>query len=154
MLTIRTLEHIKLGSKITILNGIYAILFGLYYIIFFRFILSTDFSAIKSVWGFFDKYNPSISWLLIKFSILFGVLIISGGIAIVYFSLYILRKKEKEAWIVLFIIGIIFWSGIFIIELLNKNFYNLSAGFIGWITFIIGMIIPIRYYTTKTYEGF
>ena len=55
----------------------------------------------------------------------------------------------------LFVIGgIIFWPAILTIELLDKNFYGVIAASIGWITFIMGMTIPIRYYMQKQYTEY
>jgi len=155
MVTIRTIENIKLGSRITFLNGIYAILLGIFYIVSSNFLLTVNFRQIQDAsWGFFEKFNPEIATLFGRLFILVGLIIIAAGICIIYLSHIIAKKKEKDFWIVLFIIGIIFWTGLFIIEALNKNIYTISLGFIGWISFIVGMLIPIKYYLEKPYDRY
>lgn len=155
MVTIRTVQNIKFGSKITLLNGIYAIFLGFFYIIFSKFILNINFKSIKDItWGFFYKFNPEIASMFGRLFILVGLIIIGTGGAIIYLSNTISRKKEKDLWIVLFIIGIIFWTGLFTIEALNKNPYTITASFIGWLSFVIGMLIPIKYYLEKPYDSY
>jgi len=149
MVTIRTIENIKLGSKITLINGIYAILLGIFYLIYKEFILKISFRAFDASWGFFDRYSPEISALFSRLFILVGLIIIASGICIIYLSYQIHRKKEKDLWIVLLVIGMIFWSGLFIIEALNKNVYTTALSFIGWLSFIIGTVIPIKYYVQR-----
>jgi len=154
MLTIRTLENIKRGASITFYNGIYAILFGIFYLVFFRFILKENFRAITIVWQVFAKYNPALNSLLVRLMVLKGLFIITIGIAIIYLSLYILRKKDRATWIILFIIGLTFWPILLTFEILDKNLYTTVLSSIGWITFIIGMIIPIRYYMQRNYTEY
>jgi hypothetical protein len=154
MVTIRTIENIKLGSRITFANGIYAILLGIFYFIMKDFILKINFRSLGSSWGFFDKFNPEISALFGRLFILVGLIIIATGAGIIYLSHIIQKKKEKDFWIVLFIIGIIFWTGLFIIEALNKNIYTITLSFVGWLTFVIGMLIPIKYYIEKPYVDY
>lgn len=154
MITIRTVENIKLGSKITFFNGIYAVLLGILYIAFYPWILNENFKAINKIWQLFYKYNPEISFLYVMSIILKGVLIISLGIAIIYLSNFIIKRKDRPAWIILFIIGIIFWPALLIIEALTKNIYTIIAAFIGWLTFIMGMLIPIRYYLQRSYSEY
>ena len=102
----------------------------------------------------FDKNNPEISALFTKILFLQGILILTLGACIIYLSAYILRKKDKAAWAILFPIGVIFWGGVLIVEILNKNIYTITLSFIGWITFIVGMIIPYKYYTRKTTDEY
>lgn len=154
MPTLKTLENIKTGGRITLFNGIYAILFSIVYLIFFKFILKTNFKAMDIVWQVFSKYNPSINSLIVKLMILKGIFILAIGILIIYLSSYILKKKDKASWIILFIIGLIFWPSLLTFELLDKNIYTAIASFIGWLTFIIGMLIPIKYYTQTEYEEY
>jgi len=154
MVAIRTIENIKTGSRITLWNGIYAILLGFFYLIFSNFILKINFRALEGSWGFFDKFNPEISALFGRLFILVGLIIVAVGAGIVYLSYSIAKKKEKDLWVVLFVIGIIFWSGLLTIEILNQNVYTISLSFIGWITFIIGKIIPIKYYLEKPYSSY
>ena len=154
MLNLQTLESIKRGSRITYFNGIYAVLLGIFYIVFHSWIIRVDFSAIGSVWNVFSRYNSVLATLYLKFIILTGLLIISSGIAIIYLSSYILKKKDKTAWVVLFILGIILWPSILTIELINKNYFNAGFAFFGWLTFVIGIIIPIRYYFERDYNDY
>lgn len=151
MLTIETVENIKKGSWITFYNGIYAMILGILNIALFRYILKMDFRAIDVVQQVFSKYNPALNFMFVKLVILKGIFIFTVGIAIVYLSNYIIKKKDKAAWIILFLIGIIFWPALLAIEVLNKNLYTGIAVFIGWMTFIIGMIIPMKYYLKKDY---
>lgn len=154
MLTIKTIDRIKNGSLVTFYNGIYAAVLGAIYLIFFNFILKTNFKAIDVVWQVFAKYNPAVNSLFIRLMILKGVFIIAIGALIAYLSNYIYKKKEKSTWIALFIIGIIFWPSILTFEILDKNIYTIIASFIGWATFIIGMLIPIKYYIQREPENF
>jgi len=154
MLTIRTVQNIKVGSRITYLNGIYAIILGLFYIIFFKFIIKINFRKIDAIWQIFEKYNPQISQIFIRLFILKGIFIIALGIILIYLSLYILKKKDKNAWFVLFIIGVLFWASLLVIEIFDKNIYTIIASAVGWIMFIIGMLLPIKYYIEKEEEGY
>jgi hypothetical protein len=149
MLTIKTVENIKLGSRITYFNGIYAVLTGLYYIIFYNWILKANLRAFNSVWTVFSKYNPDLAMLFIKTIIIQGMLIIALGLCIIYLSAYISRRKDRSAWVALFFIGLILWGGLLTIEILNYNFLNVALAGIGWLMFIVGMLIPIRYYLDK-----
>ena len=104
MLTIKTLENIKLGARITLLNGIYASLLGIFYLGFFNFILKTDMRAIDVVWQVFAKYNSALNALFIRLMIMKGIFIFSIGIFLIYLSYYILKKKDKGTWATLFIV--------------------------------------------------
>jgi len=154
MLTIKTVENIKRGAWITYINGIYAIILGVIYLSFFRFLLKTNLKAIGVVWQVFAKYNPEINALFIRLIILKGIFIIAIGILIIYLSDYIFRKKDRGTWISLFVIGLIFWGSLLTFEIFDKNIYTISLVAIGWIGFIIGMLIPIRYYTQKDYGDY
>ena len=154
MLTIRTVQNIKRGSRITWLNGIYAIILGFLYIVFFKFIIKTNFHTISAIWQIFDKYNPDIAGLFVKLLVIKGVFIISIGIMIIYLSSYILRKKDKSAWFVLFLIGLLFWGSLLTVEILDKNIYTILLSGIGWIMFIIGMLLPIKYYMERDYDDY
>ena len=154
MITANTVQSIKFGSKITIFNGIYAILLGIVYLGFSKLILLENFRVIDVVWQVFSKYNPSISWMLVKLMIIKGVFIITLGIVIVYLSTYILKRKDKPTWIMLFIIGLIFWPSMLAFEILDKNWYTTAAFLLGWISFIVGMLIPVKYYLQKDYQEY
>ncbi len=154
MLTTKTLENIKRGARITIFNGIYAILLGIFYLVFFEFILKTNFHAIDIVWQIFAKYNPAINLFLVKLIIIKGSFVITIGAVIAYLSNYILKKKEKATWVALFIIGLIFWPSLLTFEILDKNWYTTAMAFFGWISFIIGMVLPIKYYMQREYNEY
>jgi len=150
MLTIKTLESIKRGGRITYFNGIYAVLTGLYYIIFYNWILKTNLREFGSVWTVFSKYNPDLAMLFIKGEIIQGLLIISIGLAIIYLSSYIVRRKDRSAWVALFVIGLLLWGGLLTIEFFNQNIISIAIALVGWIIFVIGMLIPIGYYLDRS----
>lgn len=154
MLNIRTLENIKRGARITLFNGLYAIVLGAFYLIFFGFILKTNFHAINVVWQIFAKYNPAINAFLVQLIVIKGLFVMTLGVAITYLSNYILKKKEKSTWVILFIIGLIFWPSLLTFEILSKNLYTTAMAFFGWITFIIGMVFPIKYYMQREYNEY
>jgi len=155
MLTIETLEKIKTGARITFFNGIFAIIFGVAYLGFMEFILKYNMRIIDVVWQVFYKYNNDLASIIVRLTLLKCALIIIMGIMIIYLSDHILKRKDRIAWIVLFVIGgIIFWPAILTIEIIDKNFYTVVASAIGWITFIMGMTIPIRYYMQRQYTEY
>ncbi len=148
------IQRVKQGAKITFYNGIYMILFGLVYIFISDYNMRVNFRSISELWGFFLRYNHNISYLFILFNILIGILMISNGIFIIYLSDFIMKRKEKITWVILFLSGIISWVGILIINILFKNWSLIALSAIGWISFVIGMIIPIRYYLEKNYREY
>lgn len=154
MLTIQTLQNIKRGAWFTIINGIYAVLFGVLYMTLYGFILKNNFAAIDVVWQVFEKYNPAISSLIIKLLIFKGIFVITIGVLMIYLASNLLRKKDRDTWIMLFIIGLIFWPSLLTFEVLDKNLYTAIAVGIGWVTFIIGMLIPIKYYSHKEFTDY
>jgi len=154
MLTIQTLENIKKGSRLTWFNGIYAVIYGLLHLIFINLIIKMNFKAVDSIWQVFVKYNPQISFLYLKLMILRGIFIIIIGIIIIYLSSYILKKKDKRAWAALFIVGLIFWATLLALDIMDKNLYLIIASLIGWISFIIGMLMPLRYYLQREYPEY
>jgi len=154
MLTIKTVEDIKIGSRITFWNGIYAIFLGALYLIFIKILLKMNFRVIDVVWQVFAKYNPGINALLFRLIIFKAILIIIFGAVIILLSLYILRKKDKTAWAVLFFLGLIFWASLLAMEIFNKNIYTIIVCFVGLLSFIIGMLLPIRYYLERRYEDY
>ena len=83
MLTIKTLENIKLGARINIFNGVYASLVGVFYFVFFNFILKTDMRAIDVVWQVFSKYNHDLNALYVRLVILKGIFIFALGILMI-----------------------------------------------------------------------
>lgn len=148
------IQKVKQGAKITLYNGIYMIFFGIFYIVFVKFNMSYNFNAISELWGFFAKFNPKISQLFFLFNILIGLFLISGGVTTIYLSDFILKRKEKMTWVILFLSGIISWGGLLVISVLFKNPILITLSFIGWAIFITGMLLPIRYYLEKGYREY
>jgi len=154
MINFRTLERVKWGARVTYYNGIYAFILGIVYIAFFEFILKTNFTSLKVVWNVFSQYNPGISYLLVKLVILKGVLVVAVSIIIMYLSSYVYRKKDRTSWLILLIIGIIFWPGLLVMEFLDKNIWTIILTSIGWISFLMGILIPVRYYVIDVQESY
>ena len=147
-------QRVKQGAKITYYNGIYMVLVGLFYTFFSDFNIRASFRSISESWGFFLRYNPKIAHLFIFFYALVGILMISNGIFIVYLSDFIIKRKEKITWVMLFISGIIGWGGILVISILFENLTLIILSGIGWLSFVIGMVMPIRYYLEKSYREY
>ena len=148
------IRRVKQGAKITLYNGVYMILFGIFYISFFSILMKTNFSSIDQLWGFFAKFNPEIAHMLYLFNILIGIFLISMGILIVYLSDFIMKRKEKMTWVMLFISRIISWAGLLAITFFLKNYLLIILSFIGWLMFIFGMLLPISYYLEKNYREY
>ncbi len=148
------IQNVKRGSKITLYNGVYAILLSLFYIFFGKFILKGNLKVVDSFWQLFSKYNPGLAYMLILINILLGLLLLSFGIMTIYLSIFIIKRKDKFAWVILFISGLITWAGLLTINFLIKNLLMIILAFVGWIIFIIGMVLPIRYYLQKSYPDF
>jgi len=79
---------------------------------------------------------------------------ISMGIIVIYMSYFILKRKEKMTWVVLFLAGIIGWAGLLMASILIKNPTLIVLSAIGWISFVIGMVLPIKYYLEKGYREY
>ena len=148
------IQRVKQGARLTFYNGIYMSLLGLFSIIFNDYVMRTNFVAISELWGFFLRYDKNISNLFLFFVIVMGILMISNGIFIIYLSDYIMKRKEKITWVILFISGIISWVGLLIISILFKNWALIILTFIGWLSFVVGMIVPIKYYIEKSYREY
>ena len=116
--------------------------------------MKSNFEAISQLWGFFAKYNSPIAKMFYFYSIVLGVMLVSEGVVIMYLSDYIFKRKEKMTWVVLFLSGIISWAGLLTVSFLFKNYLLIGFTFFGWITFIIGMLMPIRYYLEKNYKEY
>lgn len=145
---------IRLGSLITLYNGIYAILLGLFFIFFSKLLISEYFERFPEVWEILvRKWVSEISqyFLILIYT---GFLLISFGIFIIYLSNFILKKRDKLTWVILFSAGIIGWAGLFVVNVLAKNITIIVLSFIGWVSFIIGMVIPIKYYLKKEIPEF
>lgn len=148
------LRLIKLGSLITFYNGIYAIVFGIFMIFFSQFLIEKYFKSFPEVWEILvKKWVSDISqyFLILIYS---GFLLISFGIFIVYLSIFITKRKDKLAWVVLFSGGILGWASLFIVNILTKNIVMIFLSFVGWISFVLGMVIPIKYYLQKELPKF
>jgi len=148
------IRKVKQGARITFYNGIYMILFGIFYIVFVKFNMKKSFNAINELWGFFSKFNPEISYLFYLFNVIIGLFLISTGIFTMYLSDFIMKRKEKMTWVVLFLSGLISWVGLLAISFLFKNPLLIGLSFVGWIIFIVGMLLPIRYYLEKGYREY
>ena len=148
------IQKVKQGARITLYNGIYMILFGIFYIVFVKINMNHNFNSISELWGFFAKFNPEITYLFYLFNILIGLFLISGGVTTIYLSDFILKRKEKMTWAILFLSGIISWGGLLIISILFKNPLLIGLSFIGWLIFIVGMLLPIKYYLEKSYREY
>lgn len=148
------IQTVKQGAKITLYNGIYLILLGILIIIFHRFTMTILFESISELWGFFSTYNLKIANLFFLFNLLIGILLISIGIVFIYLSYFIIKRKEKMTWVILFVSGIICWAGLLIISFFLKNWIIISLMAFGWLMFILGMLIPIRYYIQKEYKEY
>jgi len=148
------IHRVKQGAKITFYNGTYMVLFGIFYTFFVQFNMKQNFNAINELWGFFAKFNPEITQLFFLFNILIGLFLISTGITIMYLSDFIIKRKDKMTWVVLFISGIISWGGLLLIAILFKNIPLIVLGIIGWLSFVLGMLLPINYYLEKNYREY
>lgn len=148
------MKLIRLGSLITLYNGIYAISFGFFVIIFSKFLVGKYFEPFPEIWEILvRKWISDISqYFLILISI--GFLLISFGIFVTYISIFIIKRKDKLAWVVLFLAGILGWASLFIINIIGKNLLMIVLSSIGWVSFVIGMILPIRYYLKKELPKF
>lgn len=148
------IHRVKQGAKITLYNGIYMILFGIFQIFFAEFNMKNNFQAIDSIWSLFVKYNPKIYKLFILSNISIGILLVSLGVFIAYLSYFIIKRKDKMAWVILFVSGIVSWVGLLIISFLFQNWILIVLSSIGWVMFIFGMVLPISYYIEKNYREY
>ena len=148
------IRKVKQGARITWYNGIYMILFGIFYTIFIKFNMNQNFKAISELWEFFAKFNPEITFLFYLFNILIGLFLISTGITMMHLSDFIIKRKDKMTWVILFISGLIAWSGLSIIAYLFKNQILIVLSILGLAIFIFGMLLPISYYMEKSYREY
>ncbi len=148
------IHRVKQGAKITLYNGVYMILFGIFQIFFAEYNMKNNFQAIDSIWSLFVKYNPKIYRLFILSNISIGILLISLGVFIAYLSYFIIKRKDKMAWVILFVSGIVSWVGLLIISFLFKNWTLIILSLIGWVMFVFGMVLPISYYIEKNYREY
>jgi hypothetical protein len=148
------IQRVKQGAKITYYNGIYMILFGLFIIFFIDYNMKKNFLAIGELWGFFSRYNSSISSIFIFLNILIGIFLVTHGIMTMYLSDFIIKRKEKLSWVILFFSEVLTWAAILTISILLRNIVLITLSLIGWGTFVIGMLLPIRYYLEKNYREY
>lgn len=148
------IRKVKQGARITLVNGIYMILIGLFYNFFINLNMKINFNSISKLWGFFLRYSPQISYLFKIFNHFIGIFLISLGIIIIYLSYFIIKRKEKMTWAILFLSGIISWAGFLILSILLKNSLHIILAAFGWVSFVIGMVLPIKYYITKNYREY
>lgn len=148
------IQRVKQGAKIIFYNSIYMVILGIFMIFFFNFNMSQIFNSFSQLWGFFSRYNSKISEIFLLFNILLGILLISQGISSMYLSDFIMKRKEKMTWVILFISGLISWAGLLTISIFFQNWILVILAFIGWITFVFGMLFPIQYYLEKPYKEY
>jgi hypothetical protein len=148
------IQRVKQGGKITFYTGIYMIILGIFFTFFIDLNMKYIFNSTTKLWGFFLRYNGDISYLFYLFNILIGILLISNGITIAYLSDFIIKRKEKMTWVILFIMGIISWAGLLTVSILFQSIILIGLSFIGWLIFIIGMLLPISYYVEKPYREY
>ena len=148
------IQRVKQGARITFYNGIYMVLIGLFTMIFIKLNMTINFSRLPEGWGFFAKYNPEVAHIFFLFNIALGILTIANGIVICYLSDFIIKRKDKMAWVVLFVSGIISWAGLLTISILFRNWTTIVLTFIGWASFVFGMLLPIKYYLEKNYREY
>ena len=148
------IRRVKQGARITYFNGFYMIILGFFYIFFSRLNMSISFESRSQLWGFFLRYNSGPAFIFILFNVILGIMLISNGIVAMYLSDFILKRKEKMTWVILFLSGIISWAGLLTVSILFKNLILIILSFIGWTTFIFGMLFPIQYYLEKNYREY
>lgn len=148
------IQRVKQGARISLYNGVYMILLGIYLVFFIKVNMIITFESIYLLWGFFNRYTHNVAHIISLFNILTGILLISEGILIVYLSDFIIKRKEKMAWTMMFLSGVIAWAALLVISILFQNWLLIILAFIGWISFIIGMVLPIRYYIEKNYREY
>jgi hypothetical protein len=130
------------------------IFLGIFYIIFTQPNMKQNFDGISKLWGFFAKYNPEISYLFLLFNIIIGLFLVSQGIIVMYLSDFIIKRKDKLTWVILFFSGLITWAGLLTISILLKNPFLIFLNFAGWLSFVFGMVLPIKYYLEKSYREY
>lgn len=140
---------IRLGSLITLYNGIYTIGYAIFILIFSNVILSEYFRKVPVSWEVFKSSFPERASLYVSLLLAHAFFLLSLGIFIIYISYLLLKKRDKMAWVILFFAGIIGWASLFIMNVLRGSWIIIILSFIGWVSFALGMIIPIGYYLRK-----
>jgi hypothetical protein len=147
-------RKIRLGSLITLYNGIYAIIYGIILIFFKNLIMQEYFIKAQVSWNIFTDSFPYRADIYLALLTMKGFMLVCFGIFIIYLSYFILKRKDKLAWVVLFTSGILGWASLFIVNLITGSWILRGLSFIGWASFVLGMIIPLKYYLGKNYQTF
>jgi len=148
------IQRVKQGASITFYNGLYMVFVGIFCMFFYQFNMKNNFNGINQLWGFFIKFNPDISYIFFVLNLILAVFLIGGGITIMYLSDFIYKRKEKFTWVMLFIVGILFWASILTGFIFLKNIILIVLTFLGWASFVLGMLLPISYYLEKSYREY
>lgn len=148
------IQKVKQGARITLYNGIYTVVLGIFFIVFMKLNMKLTFNSITQLWGFFARYNSNVAQMFYLFNALVGLLLISNGLTIIFMSYFIIKRKDKMAWVILFLSGLTMWAGMLTISFLLWNFLLISLSIIGWLTFLLGMLLPVSYYIEKTYREY
>ena len=131
------------------------IMLGMFLIFFSNFIMSISFNnATGQLWGFYVKYDSNIAFLFTLFNILLGILLISQGVSSMYLSDFIIKRKDKMTWVILLVSGSLLWVGTLIIFIFLRNWLLITLGLVGCLSFIWGMLMPIKYYIEKPYKEY
>ena len=143
------IQRIKQGARINYYNGIYMIIFGIFYAVFVGFNIKFNFNSVSELWGFFSMFNPEVTHLFYYFNILIGLFLISTGIVIMHLADFICKRKEKMTWMILFFSGAVSWGGLFVISILLRNWILIILSSVGVGMFLMGIFLPIKYYLGK-----
>ncbi|MDP2925514.1 MAG: hypothetical protein Q8N99_04025 [Nanoarchaeota archaeon] len=148
------IQRVKLGARITLYNGIYTVILGLFFLIFMKLNMKLNFNSITQLWGFFTRYSSNVAQIFYLFNALVGLLLISYGLTIIFMSYFIIKRKDKMAWLILFLSGITMWAGMLIISFFLWNLLLIALSLIGWSMFLIGSLLPIKFYLEKNYKEY
>jgi len=148
------IKLIRWGSLMTMYNGIYAIFYGILTLSFSKVILSEYFNSSPVPWRLFASSFPYRANLYYSLLLTSSFFMISLGIFIIYISYFVLKRKDKLAWVILFSGGILSWASLFIISWITGSWIIRVLSFVGWVSFIIGMALPLKYYLKKDYHEF
>lgn len=148
------IKLIRFGALMTLYNGIYAILLGVFFIIYSKTLIYKYFESFPEIWEILvKKWLSDISQFFL-IMIYVGFLMISFGIFVIYLSIFILKRKDKLAWVFLFSGGLFGWAGLVVINVIARNWMITLLSFVGWLSFITGMLVPIKYYLQKEIPNF
>ena len=145
---------IRFGSLMTLYNGIYAIIYGVLTLIFSKMIIAEYFRKNPISWSSFTVNFQYPAQFYYSLMLTHAFLLISLGIFIIYLSYYILKRKDKLAWLVLSSSGVISWASLFLIHVTIGSLIITILSFVGLASFIAGILLPIKYYLQKSYHEF